>query len=346
MKRMLNTLYVTSEDAWLRKDGANVVVEVDGGERGRAPLHMLDGIVGFGRLGASPALMRACAESGLTLSFLSPNGRFLARVEGMRSGNVLLRRTQYRIADDEARKVAIVRGIVAAKAANQRTVIQRALRDHAKTAAPTIADVLSRAERRLSNIAHQTLGAETVDILRGLEGDAAATYFGIFDHLVRSEDTAFRFTGRSRRPPLDRINALLSFLYAMLGHDCRSALEAHGLDPQVGFLHADRPGRNSLALDLMEELRPILADRLALSLINRGQLKPNDFIVEDAGGVRLTDSARKQVLTAWQDRKRDELRHPFLGETAPLGLVANIQAQLLARHLRGDIDGYPGFIWR
>jgi len=346
MKRMLNTLYVTSENAWLRKDGANVVVEVEGVERGRAPLHMLDGIVGFGRLGASPALMSACAESGLALSFLSPSGRFLARVEGMRSGNVLLRRTQYRIADDETRKVAIVRGIVAAKAANQRTVILRALRDHAKTAASEVENALTHAERRLSSISHQTLDAETVDVLRGLEGEAAATYFSVFDHLIRVNETEFRFNGRSRRPPLDRINALLSFLYAMLGHDCRSALEAHGLDPQVGFLHADRPGRASLALDLMEELRPVLADRLALSLINRGQLKPHDFIVEDAGGVRLTDSARKQVLVAWQERKRDELRHPFLGETAPLGLVANIQAQLLARHLRGDIDGYPGFIWR
>jgi CRISPR-associated protein Cas1 len=179
-----------------------------------------------------------------------------------------------------------------------------------------------------------------------LEGEAAATYFGVFDHLVRAADPVFRFTGRSRRPPLDRINALLSFLYAMLGHDCRSALEAHGLDPQVGFLHADRPGRASLALDLMEELRPVLADRLALSLVNRGQLSANDFNVEEAGGVRMTDDARKRVLIAWQERKRDELRHPFLGEMASLGMIAHLQAQLLARHLRGDLDGYPGFIWK
>ena len=346
MRRMLNTIYVTSDGAWLRKDGANLVVEVEGAERGRAPLHMLDGVISFGRPGGSPALMAACAEAGVTVSYLDPNGRFLARVEGPRSGNVLLRRAQYRIADDVTRKTPIVRGMVAAKAANQRTVLQRALRDHGDTAAQPAKDALTAAERRLADIARRTLVVGTVDSLRGLEGEAAATYFGVFDHLIRVEEKGFRFRGRSRRPPLDRINALLSFLYAMLGHDCRSALEAHGLDPQVGFLHADRHGRAGLALDLMEELRPVLADRLALTLVNRGQLRAGDFVIEEAGGVRLTEDARKQVLVAWQERKRDELRHPFLGETAPLGLVAHLQAQLLARHLRGDLDGYPGFIWK
>ncbi|MEO8927623.1 MAG: type I-C CRISPR-associated endonuclease Cas1c [Caulobacteraceae bacterium] len=346
MRRMRNTIYVTSENAWLHKDGANLVVEVDGAERGRAPLHMLDGIVSFGRAGASPALMAACAEGGVALSFLTPNGRFLARVEGQRSGNVLLRRAQYRIADDAPRQVSIVRGIVAAKTANQRTVILRALRDHGETMSAANKDALAGAERRLADIARRTLLASGVDGLRGLEGEAAASYFAVFDHLILSGDTDFRFTGRSRRPPLDRVNALLSFLYAMLGHDCRSALEAHGLDPQVGFLHADRPGRASLALDLMEELRPMLTDRLALTLINRGQLNVDDFIVEEAGAVRLTDGARKQVLVAWQERKREEIRHPFLGESAPIGLIAHLQAQLLARHLRGDLDGYPGFIWK
>jgi len=346
MRRMLNTIYVTSESAWLRKDGANLVVEVDGVERGRAPLHMLDGVVSFGRPGGSPALMAACAEAGVSISYLDPNGRFLARVEGPRSGNVLLRRAQYRVADDPARKTPVVRGIVAAKAANQRTVLLRALRDHGETATPAAKDALAAAERRLADVARRTLVAGDVDSLRGLEGEAAASYFAVFDHLIRAEDAVFRFRGRSRRPPLDRVNALLSFLYAMLGHDCRSALEAHGLDPQVGFLHTDRPGRAGLALDLMEELRPVLADRLALSLLNRGQLRAGDFVVEEAGGVRLTEDARRQVLVAWQERKRDELRHPFLGETAPLGLVAHLQAQLLARHLRGDLDGYPGFVWR
>lgn len=346
MRRMLNTLYVTSDGAWLRKDGANLVVEVDGVERGRAPLHMLDGVVSFGRPGGSPALMAACAEAGVTVSYLNPNGQFMARVEGAKSANVLLRRTQFRVADDPTRTVPIVRGIVVAKAANQRTVLLRALRDHKRALAEPASAALSAAERRLGDIARRALAVGEVDGLRGLEGEAAATYFGVFNHLIRVEGPAFRFTTRSRRPPLDRINALLSFLYAMLGHDCRSALEAHGLDPQVGFLHADRPGRASLALDLMEELRPVLADRLALSLINRGQLSADDFTVEDTGGVRISDDARKRVLIAWQERKREELRHPFLGETAPLGLVAHIQAKLLSRHLRGDLDGYPGFIWK
>lgn len=343
---MLNTIYVTSEDAWLRKDGANLVVEVGGEERARAPLHMLEGIVSFGRPGASPALMAACAGAGVTLSHLDPNGRFLARVEGVRTGNVLLRRAQFRASENEARRLVVVHGIIAAKAANQRAVVRRALRDHAASLPLEARTALERTERRLTDTARRVLAAEDVATARGLEGEAALAYFGVFNSLVRVDGDAFAFNGRSRRPPLDRINALLSFLYAMLGHDCRSALEAHGLDPQVGFLHADKPGRASLALDLMEELRPVLADRLALSLVNRRQVSADDFIMEEAGGVRLTDDARKRVLVAWQERKRDELRHPFLDEAMPLGLLAHVQAQLLARHLRGDLDGYPGFVWR
>lgn len=254
MRRLRNTIYVTSEGAWLRKDGANLVVEVEGAERGRAPLHLVEGVVSFGRAGASPALLAACAEAGIALSHLDPNGRFLARVEGPRTGNVLLRRAQFRASEDAARAVPIVRGIVAAKAANQRNVIRRALRDHGETLGPEAAAGLVAAEARLTDIARRTLPAAEVDVLRGLEGEAAQVYFGVFGALVRVEDPAFRFGGRSRRPPLDRMNALLSFLYALLGHDCRSALETHGLDPQVGFLHADRPARASLALDLMEEL--------------------------------------------------------------------------------------------
>lgn len=346
MRRLRNTVYVTSEGAWLRKDGANLVVEVEGVERGRVPLHMLEGLVTFGRPGASPALMRACAEAGIALSFLDPNGRFLARVEGPRTGNVLLRKAQFRAAEDAGSAVPIVRGIVAAKAANQRTVVRRALRDHADALPRDAIETLGKAEARLTDVARRTLVTGSVDALRGLEGEAAATYFGVFPALVRVDDPDFCFGGRSRRPPLDRMNALLSFLYAMLGHDCRAALETHGLDPQVGFLHADRPGRASLALDLMEELRPVLADRLALSLVNRRQLAATDFVVEEAGGVRLTDEARGRVLVAWQERKRDELRHPFLDETMPFGLVAHAQAQMLARHLRGDLDGYPAFVWK
>ena len=346
MRRLRNTIYVTSEGAWLRKDGANLVVEVDGAERGRAPLHLLEGVVSFGRAGASPSLLAACAEGGIAVSLLDPNGRFLARVEGPRSGNVLLRRAQFRASEDPSRAGPLVRGIVAAKAANQRNVIRRALRDHGEGLAPEAASALAAAEVRLTDVARRTIPTTGIDALRGLEGEAAQVYFGVFDVLVRVEGPAFRFTGRSRRPPLDRINALLSFLYAMLGHDCRSALETHGLDPQVGFLHADRPGRASLALDLMEELRPVLADRLALSLVNRRQVAADDFILEEAGGVRLTDEARKRVLVAWQERKRDELRHSFLDEAMPLGLVPHAQAQMLARHLRGDLDGYPAFVWK
>lgn len=344
MRRHLNTIYVTTESAWIHKDGENLVVEADGQELGRAPLHMLSGLICFGRAGASPAALAACAEAGICISFLDPNGRFLARVEGARSGNVLLRRGQYRLADDAARGVSIVRGIVAAKTANQRAVVRRALRDHGETLPPDACEVLASAEARLSDVARRVLKNDDVSLLRGLEGEAAQVYFSVFNHLIRNAE--FVFSARSRRPPLNAVNALLSFLYAMLGHDCRSALESVGLDPQVGFLHADRPGRASLALDLMEEFRPVLADRLVLSLINRRQLAPRDFVVEDGGAVRLTDEARKVVLVAYQERKKDELVHPFLSEKVTLGLVPHIQAQLLARHLRGDLDGYPAFIWK
>jgi len=346
MRRMLNTIYVTSEDAWLRKDGENLVVEVEGAERGRAPLHVLDAVVCFNRTGASPALMAACAEKAITLSFLTPNGRFQARVEGPRSGNVLLRRAQYRLADDPARAGLVVRGFVTAKAANQRTVIQRALRDHGDKLDEASTHALDQAQARLQRIARRAAGESEVEILRGFEGEAANVYFSVFDTMLHARGPDFRFKGRSRRPPMDRVNALLSFLYAMLGHDCRSALESVGLDPQVGFLHADRPGRASLALDLMEELRPVLADRLALTLINRGQVKARDFEVDEGGAVSLGEEGRKAVLVAWQDRKKRELRHPFLGETAPMGLVAHLQARLLSRHLRKDIDGYPPFVWK
>lgn len=346
MRRMLNIVYVTTENAWLRKDGANLVVEVEGAERGRAPLHMLEGIVGFSYLGCSPALMFACAEAGIALSFLDPNGRFLARIEGPRSGNVLLRRAQHRAADEPERVLSIVRTIVAAKAANQRTVLMRALRDHRERLKPDQQAELGRVAARIADIARAAALAPDIDTARGREGEAAALYFSVFDALILADKPAFTFATRSRRPPLNRINALMSFLYAMLGHDCRAALEAHGLDPQIGFLHADRPGRAGLALDLMEELRPVLADRLALSLVNRNQLKADDFILEESGGVKLTDDARKLVLVAWQERKREEARHPFFEETAPIGLFAHLQAQLLARCLRGELDGYPALIWK
>jgi len=346
MRRHLNTIYVTSEDAWVRKDGANIVVDVEGAERGRAPIHMIGGLVCFGRAGASPAALAACAEAGVAVSLLTPQGKFIARVEGARSGNVLLRRAQYRMADRPEAALPIVRGIIAAKAANQRAVIRRALRDHGEAMAGEARERLQATESRLTDVARRAMLGQEVAGLRGIEGEAAQVYFSVFDHLILVEDRALGFTIRSRRPPLDRINALLSFLYAMLGHDCRSALESVGLDPQVGFLHADRPGRASLALDLMEEMRPVLADRLALSLVNRRQVAAKDFTVEAGGAVSLTDSARKDVLVAYQERKKDELTHPFLGEKVTLGLVPHVQAQLLARYLRGDTDGYPAFIWK
>lgn len=346
MRRHLNTIYVTSEDAWLRKDGANIIVEVDGKERGRVPMHMIGGVVSFARPGASPALMAACAEAGIALSFLTPYGKFLARVEGPRTGNVLLRRTQYRLADDPVRTLPIVRGIITAKAANQRTVLRRALRDHGARMDEDTRGQLEIAEKQLVHVARRSAKADDIAVLRGHEGEAARIYFSAFNAMIQGDQSVFSFNGRSRRPPLDRVNSLLSFLYAMLGHDCRSALESVGLDPQVGFLHADRPGRASLALDMMEEMRPVLADRLALTLINRGQLKARDFVVEDGGAVTLTDDGRKTVLTAWQERKKRELRHPFLDEKSTMGLVPHIQALLLSRHLRGDLDGYPAFIWK
>lgn len=340
MRRHLNTIYVTSEGAYCRKDGANIVVEVDRQEKGRAPIHVIGGLVCLGRASISPSLMNACAEAGVTISFLTEHGRFLARVEGPRSGNVLVRRTQHRTADDPAKSLIIAKGVVTAKLANQRTVIRRALRDYGDVTP------LNDAEARMTHVARRALAAADIHILRGCEGEGAALYFGAFDAMIRHDDPKFAFHGRSRRPPLDRMNALLSFLYAVLGNDCRGALEGVGLDPAIGFLHADRPGRMSLALDLMEEMRPVLADRLALSLINRRQLAVSDFEEGETGAVLLNAAGRKAVLTAFSERKRQVLRHPFLGEDMPLGLVPHVQAQMLARHLRGDMDGYPGFIWK
>ena len=346
MRRYLNTLYVQTEGAWLRKDGTNIVVEVEGAEKGRVPAHLLGGVVCVGRIGVSPPLLGFCCESGVTLTWLSDHGRFLARVEGPVSGNVLLRREQYRRSDDSSGCAAIVRSIVLAKTLNQRTVLRRALRDHGSSMSEEKRTAVEAVERRLTDIARRAQIDQGSDSLRGLEGEAAAAYFSVFDHLIRSDEPAFRFAGRSRRPPLDPVNALLSLLYTLLTHDCRSALETFGLDPAVGFLHRDRPGRPSLALDLLEEFRPPIADRLALSLINRRQLGAGDFRRMENGAVLLTDDARKALITAFQERKKEEMQHPFLQEKAPLGLMPQLQAQLLARHLRGDLDGYPPFVWK
>jgi CRISPR-associated protein Cas1 len=346
MRRLLNTLYVTTEGAWLKKDGANVVMEVEGEERARLPVHMLESLVCMGRVLVSPPLLGYCAEQGISVCFLSAYGKFLARVEGPVSGNVLLRREQYRRTDDPDRCAAIVRNVLLGKIHNQRAVVSRAIRDHGESLSGEPRRALTQARERLRRIIDRLLLEKDSDVLRGLEGEAAQNYFGVFDHLIRVDSPTLRFTGRSRRPPTDAVNALLSFLYTLLTHDCRSALETVGLDPAVGFLHRDRPGRPSLALDLLEEFRPLLADRLALSLINRKQLNEKDFTTLDNGAVLLKDAARKTVLTAYQERKREELRHAFLEEKHAAGLFPYIQAQLMSRHLRGDLEAYPPFLWK
>lgn len=344
MKKLLNTVYVTTEGTALRKDGENLVAEVEGAEKARVPLHMLASVVAFGPILVSPALIGACAGAGITLALLDRAGRFQARVEGPVSGNVLLRRAQHRAAE---RAEDVARSVVAGKVSNQRAVLLRGLRDHGAEMSPEARAALEAACDRMAHVLRRAAFADrTLEEIRGSEGEAANLYFGAFDGLIRSPDPSLRWRGRSRRPPLDAMNALLSFLYTLLVHDCRSACESVGLDPAVGFLHRDRPGRPSLALDLMEELRAPLADRLALSLVNRRQLRAGDFRAMDGGAVLLTDEARRLVLTAWQERKKEERTHPFLGEKAPLGLVPWLQAQLLARHLRGDLDAYPPWFWK
>lgn len=346
MRRHLNTLYIMTQGSWLNKDGLNVVVSLEGEERGRVPIHTIGGIVTFGRVLASPPLMGACAEAGVTITHLTEEGRFWARVEGPVSGNVLLRRTQYRWSDEPARRDGVIRAIVVAKTANQRAVLTRALRDHGDAFALPEKEALEAAVARLGNVMQRCAKPVDGDVLRGFEGEAALTYFSVFNAIIRGDKGEFAFNGRSRRPPLDAVNALLSFIYALLTSDVRSALETVGLDPAVGFLHRDRPGRPSLALDLMEEFRPFFADRLALSLINRRQLSGKDFRKLENGAVLLNDDGRKTVLVAYQERKRDELVHPFIEEKVTVGLLWHIQAQLLARHLRGDLDGYPPFLWK
>lgn len=343
MKHLLNTLYVTSQGAYLAREGETVVVKLEGRERLRVPMHTLGSIVCLGQVGASPALMGLCGERGVSLSFLSENGRFLARVQGPVAGNVLLRREQYRRADQESASAALAQAVVAGKIMNARNVLLRAARQEADENAAT---ALSQAAREMAGRLRDLQAGPSLEAVRGAEGEAARIYFGIFDHLIRAQKEDFFFRSRSRRPPLDNINALLSFVYTLLMHDVASALEGVGLDPAVGFLHRDRPGRKSLALDLMEELRPVLADRLVLSLVNRQQVRADGFTTTASGGVFMNDATRKTVLVAYQERKREELTHHFLGEKLELGLVPHVQALLLARHLRGDLDAYPPFVWR
>lgn len=343
MRKLLNTLFVTSEDAYLTLDGENVVVNREKQEVGRFPLHTLFGVISFSYAGASPALMGACAQRGVDLVFCTPYGKFLARTAGESRGNVLLRRTQYRRADDPLQSCQIARGFIFGKVFNACWSIRRTLRDH-----PMRVDeqALSRAAEGLKELLPAILQETSLDSLRGLEGSAASIYFSAFDQLILNRKEVFQFQNRNRRPPLDEVNAMLSFAYFFLANDCAGALEAVGLDSYVGFLHRDRPGRSSLALDLMEEMRPCMADRFVLSLINNRMMDQKDFVKHESGAVSMTEEGRRTFLKAWQAKKQEALTHPFLKEKISWGLVPYVQALVLARFLREDLDGYPPFLWK
>ena len=338
MKKLLNTLYVQSQGSYLRQEGETVVVERERAVVARIPIHTLSGIICFGNVLCSPFLLGLCGERGVHVSFLTEHGRFLARVAGPVSGNVLLRVAQMKAAGDPAHARDLAASFVAGKILNARTILQRRLRDHGEDVACALAVV------ELAALVPQLRKAGTTDEVRGVEGSAAARYFEAFNGLLVAQRDAFAIHNRNRRPPLDPMNALLSFHYTLLAHDCAGALESVGLDPQIGFLHAPRPGRDSLALDLMEEFRAPLADRAALSLVNLQQLGPKDFKTSESGAVEMKDDARKTVLLAWHKKKQETIVHPFLGEKVEIGLLPYVQALLLARHLRGDIDAYPPFL--
>jgi CRISPR-associated protein Cas1 len=340
MRKLLNTLYVTTPESYLHRDGENVVVKVGNEERFRIPIHNLEGIVCFGYMGASPFLMRLCSDNNVGLSFLTPHGKFLGRVSGRVRGNVLLRRTQYRIADDAELSLDLAKCFITGKIVNCRTVLGRSIRDHGDMiSSDRIRCADSLLIENLTNIDVCT----TADSLRGIEGNCAKFYFDVFDELILKQKDDFFMLERNRRPPRDNMNSLLSFLYTLLAHDVESALESVGLDPYVGFFHTDRSGRASLALDMMEELRPFIVDRLALNLVNLQQVCSSDFLKKESGGIIMTDKGRKEVLAAWQKKKQDEITHPYLNEKIPIGLLPYVQAMMMARFLRGDIDGYPPF---
>lgn len=343
MRKLCNTLYVTTKDAYLALDGENVTVLLDGEVVARRPLHNIEGIVAFNYAGASPALVGECMKRNIAISYIGTNGRFLGRVTGPEQGSILTRKTQYRISDDPEKSAKIARNMVAAKIYNCRSLIERTRRDHALRVDE---EKLFRVSEYLKNAAKKVAEMEVLDSIRGYEGEAANAYFSAWNELILSEEEGFLFKGRSKRPPLDRVNALLSFCYALLAHECGAALYAAGLDPFAGFLHRDRPGRMSLALDLMEELRPVLADRFVLTLINKGIVRQEGFVVEESGAVTMTDDTRIAVIKKWQERKQEELTHPFLKEKIQWGLVPYAQALLLARHIRGDLAQYPPFFWK
>ena len=343
MKKLLNTLYVTSENIYLALDGENVVVFDEKTEIGRLPLHNLEGIVSFGYRGTSPALMGACAERNISLCYLTPQGKFLARISGRVKGNVILRQQQYASSRDEQVSLDIARNCILGKVYNARWVLERAVRDHELQ---IDAEQVKTASGFLKQSLEFIQVSQSKDQLRGYEGEAASIYFGVFDQLILQQKRDFAFHGRNKRPPLDPVNALLSFVYTLLTHTITSALETVGLDPYVGYLHTDRPGRASLSLDLIEELRAVLADRFVLSLINKKMVSKKNFSKKENGAVLMDDEARRRVLTEWQNKKKEVITHPFLKEKVEWGMVPYVQAMLLARYLRGDLDGYPVFLWK
>jgi CRISP-associated protein Cas1 len=343
MKQHLNTLFVTTQGAYVHCEGEAALVRIEKETRLRVPIHMIGGVVCFGQVSCSPAFMGRCGERGVTITHLTEYGRFLARIEGPVSGNVLLRKAQYKRSDDEVSSSEIARTIVRAKVANCRTALLRMLRDHPDL--PGTNEV-GESANRLSNALERLERPQPLDTVRGIEGESARHYFEVFDHLILAQKDDFYFKTRNRRPPLDNINSLLSFVYTLLTHDARSALESVGLDPAVGFLHRDRPGRPGLALDLVEEFRPVLGDRFVLAMVNKKQLRTNGFRKSESGAVMMDDDTRKSILTAYQERKQETIVHPFLGEETTVGLLLHLQARLLAGFLRGDLDAYPPFIWR
>jgi CRISPR-associated protein Cas1 len=342
MKQLGNTLYITKQGSYVSKDGTNIVVSLEREELLRLPVHTIEGLVCFGNVTVSPFALGLCGENRVTISFLSENGRFLARSTGPQTGNILLRRAQHRSSTDPEKTSLAARSFVSAKIANARTILRRYQRDHTlaeHSLIPQTVDLLAHSLGELKSL----LPLETI---RGIEGDAARLYFRVFDELIMINKSDFYFRERSRRPPLDNVNSLLSFFYTLLAHDTTAACEAIGLDPQMGFLHADRPGRPSLALDLMEEFRPWFVDRFVLTRINLGELKSNDFLKRETGGVEIKEDTRREIIKKWQERKKETIQHPFLGETVPMGLLPFLQAQLFSRWLRGDIDTYPPFFYR
>lgn len=341
MKKLLNTLYILHPNAYLSRDGENIVVTIEGREIARRPIHILEQIICFNYMGISPGLMQLCTENKVNVTFLTPNGRFIGRIQGKTSGNVLLRREQYRIADDKSHALPIAKNMIIAKIINQRKIINRGIRDHGEF---TDINLLKTIEDRLNEIVLRVDSVSNHEELRGLEGEASRFYFtGVNELIVRQKDI-FYFKERSRRPPKDPFNALLSFAYTLLTVDMTGAIETVGLDPYVGFFHTDRPGRASLSLDMIEELRGYIADRFVLSLINRHQITKNDFVFKESGGVLLNEKGREKFLTAWQKRKLNIIEHPFLKEKIEIGLLPYAQAMLLARYIRKDIDEYPPFL--